>query len=223
MTHPQIPKELSLALSVKAMNDTAGPKGLVPSLLLFGEIPRIPHTPKEHVDANVRIKAMETARNEYETILAQTRVRTTLNKRPPPASCYHFRPKQSAYVYREKQKRWTGPHPVTECINKKVLVDLGEKTGPRSFNLSQVKPAKPSSLHEPSAGVANGQGQSTGTEGEQHAVISIADCINAQNPTIHYTEIISPRDPRSGLIDEANLKVPRLNKPSNSFFLASSI
>jgi hypothetical protein len=41
LTHPDLPSELMLALAVKAMNDTAGPHGLVPSLLLFGVLPRI--------------------------------------------------------------------------------------------------------------------------------------------------------------------------------------
>ena len=31
---------------------------------------------------------------------------------------------------------------MTERIGKKVLVDLGERDDPRSFNLSQVKPAR---------------------------------------------------------------------------------
>jgi hypothetical protein len=38
LTHPDLPSELRLALAVKAMNYTAGPHGLVPSLFLFGVI-----------------------------------------------------------------------------------------------------------------------------------------------------------------------------------------
>ena len=37
-----IPAEFRLALSIKAMNDNAGPEGYVPSLLVFGVLPRIP-------------------------------------------------------------------------------------------------------------------------------------------------------------------------------------
>jgi hypothetical protein len=36
---PSISAELQLALSTKAMNDYLGPKGLVPSLLVFGVMP----------------------------------------------------------------------------------------------------------------------------------------------------------------------------------------
>jgi hypothetical protein len=38
-------KELRLALSVKAVNDCVGPEGLVPSLLVFGVMPRLPDFP----------------------------------------------------------------------------------------------------------------------------------------------------------------------------------
>eukprot|EP00171_Calliarthron_tuberculosum_P023357 IDg23357t1 len=37
--HPKAPKKLLLQLSVKSMNDTLGPEGLVPSALVFGEYP----------------------------------------------------------------------------------------------------------------------------------------------------------------------------------------
>ena len=40
VSYPSEPRELRLALSVKAVNDTAGPQGLVPSLLVFGVIPK---------------------------------------------------------------------------------------------------------------------------------------------------------------------------------------
>jgi hypothetical protein len=39
---PTISKHVRLALSVKAINDICGPKGLVPSLLVFGVLPRLP-------------------------------------------------------------------------------------------------------------------------------------------------------------------------------------
>ena len=40
LTQSDLPKELSLSIAVKDMNDTAGPNGLVPSLLLFGAMPK---------------------------------------------------------------------------------------------------------------------------------------------------------------------------------------
>ena len=41
LAHPGADKELTLAVTVKAMNDTLGPEGIVPSALVFGEYPQI--------------------------------------------------------------------------------------------------------------------------------------------------------------------------------------
>jgi hypothetical protein len=47
MEYPSVTAELRLALSVKAMNDCVGPEGLVPSLLVFGVMPRLPDLPRQ--------------------------------------------------------------------------------------------------------------------------------------------------------------------------------
>ena len=39
---PQIDRNIALKLSIKAMNDTNGDNALVPSLVVFGVIPRFP-------------------------------------------------------------------------------------------------------------------------------------------------------------------------------------
>jgi hypothetical protein len=38
--HPELPSNLRLSIAIKAINDTAGPEGIVPSLLAFGALPR---------------------------------------------------------------------------------------------------------------------------------------------------------------------------------------
>ncbi|KAI1003444.1 hypothetical protein K3495_g4765 [Podosphaera aphanis] len=38
---PDTSKEIKLQMAIKAINDTAGPKGIVPTLLVFGAYPRI--------------------------------------------------------------------------------------------------------------------------------------------------------------------------------------
>jgi hypothetical protein len=62
MTHVELPDELCIALSVKAMNDTAGPHGLVPSPLLFGVLPRFPEVDGQLPDQDTRLKAIAVAR-----------------------------------------------------------------------------------------------------------------------------------------------------------------
>jgi len=38
---PRLPKQFALQTAMKAVNDTAGPEGIVPTLLVFGAYPRI--------------------------------------------------------------------------------------------------------------------------------------------------------------------------------------
>lgn len=66
---PDIDQNIALQLAVKAMNDTVGPEGLVPSLLVFGTLPRFtPHTTPliSHSD---RMEAMDIARLEMADIV----------------------------------------------------------------------------------------------------------------------------------------------------------
>lgn len=102
LTHPQLSKELRLSMALKALKDTAGPNGLVPTLLMFGVMPRIPPAPAAYPDTNARLEAMQAACDELEVINARARVRQALKKRPPPAASLVLSPCQPVYVYREK-------------------------------------------------------------------------------------------------------------------------
>jgi hypothetical protein len=72
-----ITKEMALQMAVKAINDTAGPNGLVPTLLVFGAYPRmtdIDSTPSITERAAAIHKAME----EVTKIRAQIQVKEAL-------------------------------------------------------------------------------------------------------------------------------------------------
>lgn len=71
--HPGHRKELILALAAKAMNDTIGPEGLVPSLLVFRTIPRVSYETIGLPDQEERMGMMQTARDEMERITARLR------------------------------------------------------------------------------------------------------------------------------------------------------
>jgi hypothetical protein len=65
---PTTTEHLALSLSNKAMNDTVGPEGLVPTLLVFGIIPRSSASgslPNQHD----RMLAMDSARRDMDTIV----------------------------------------------------------------------------------------------------------------------------------------------------------
>jgi len=84
--HPDAPLEVVLALTVSAMNQTMGPHGLVPTLLVFGLIPRIPVSPLRLAAQLDRMRAADTARKEMRAQVARARLRVALRDRVPAAS-----------------------------------------------------------------------------------------------------------------------------------------
>ena len=70
-------------MAVKAMNDMTRTNRLIPSLLLFGAMPKMPYVLHENPDFNARFKAMETARGEYEKIISKSRVHQALKRKVP--------------------------------------------------------------------------------------------------------------------------------------------
>jgi hypothetical protein len=65
---PNMSLELALRLAVKAMNDTMGPNGLVPSLLVFGMVPRFPVIDEHIPNQDQRALAMKVSREEYQKL-----------------------------------------------------------------------------------------------------------------------------------------------------------
>jgi hypothetical protein len=84
---------------VKALNDTAGPDGLVPSLLVFGFFPRTPDAPKEFPAQRARFQAMKTARAEYERLISIERIQRGLRKQINPAADRVYNPGDHVHVY----------------------------------------------------------------------------------------------------------------------------
>lgn len=85
--------------------------------------------------------ALQSAREEYEKIISRQLVNRGLRKIHPPSFSESFVPGDFVYVYREKLKQFTGPHVIASIDGKAARVHLGERTGPRSFNISQLKRA----------------------------------------------------------------------------------
>jgi hypothetical protein len=98
LDHPLVLDAVRLAMAVHAMNITAGPEGIVPSLLVFGKLPKVPHVDSVPPNKADRLVEMHAARAAYEQILAQRRIAAALSKRPPPTSSLVFEPGQSVYV-----------------------------------------------------------------------------------------------------------------------------
>lgn len=137
--HPKLPKELVLRLAIKALNDTMGPHGLVPSLLVFGVLPTCPAPVQSRKSQVERFKAMNTARREMEAYVAEQRIKTALKSRLPPATKFNIQLGQSVRVYREQERKWVGPYTVDRISHKTVHVTDGTTVKP--FNITQVIPA----------------------------------------------------------------------------------
>jgi hypothetical protein len=80
-----ITEHLALSLANKAINHTVGPEGLVPTLLVFGIIPRLSadeFLPNQHN----RMLAMDSARREMDTIVSKLRKKRGLSSKTPPGA-----------------------------------------------------------------------------------------------------------------------------------------
>ena len=75
--------KLALQLAEKAMNDIMGPNGLVSSFLVFGCIPRFPSIDPRLPGKQNRMKALEKARTEMTTIVAEQPISKATASRVP--------------------------------------------------------------------------------------------------------------------------------------------
>ena len=183
--HPKVSSDMCLALTVKAINSTVGPDGLCPQLLVFGVLPKLLTVcPQEYPIQKERFRALQTARDEYERRFSKNLVDRGTKTIPPPAADHKYMPGDFVYVYRDGFKHYTGPHLVASVDGNQVRLYVGEGTGPRAFNIAQLKPALLARLQ------------------------SMDEMITSDNTgplRVLYTENLSIQDPRSHstLFDDA--------------------
>lgn len=60
--YPSLDPEVTLRYTVKALNDTMGPEGMIPSILVFGTLPTLPTGDNNNGDQAQRMGVIETAR-----------------------------------------------------------------------------------------------------------------------------------------------------------------
>jgi hypothetical protein len=128
-----------LQMAVKALNDTAGPNGLVPTLLVFGTYPRInadsPPSPDITQRADAVRKAMRMLRNER----AKLNVNRAINTRNGPSThdVLNLPLNSEIMVWREKGG-WKGPYKLKGIQGQDAIVDM--ENGPVTFRCTQTKP-----------------------------------------------------------------------------------
>lgn len=135
--HTNIDPAYVLQLAIKALNDTAGPKGLVPTLLVFGALPRTPIEPTELPGQIQRMEAMKTSRKEMAAIMAQCRVNQALRSQVPAAAMSDIVMGSEVLVFRESPKQWIGPYRVIDTSDKLIFVEVDGSI--KQFSVDKVK------------------------------------------------------------------------------------
>ena len=138
--HPNLAPQTILRLSLKAINDTIGEQGLVPSSLVFVTVPRFPIMNTELPKQEERMEALKKAQAEMNSIVAERRVKRALLHRVPNAAHHVIKPGMEVLVYREKEKRWMGPLLATAVNGKIVTVKNEGNSAIADFNIQQLKP-----------------------------------------------------------------------------------
>eukprot|EP00171_Calliarthron_tuberculosum_P003183 IDg3183t1 len=124
LEHPKIAKEDCLSLSVHAMNNTAGPDGLAPTLLVFEVVPPLPLRFSDLPDQRDRMKILHKARAEMTKVIATSRIRTALNRNVPAAADREVKIGSEVLFYREKGKVWEGPYMVVAGDGKNLWISI---------------------------------------------------------------------------------------------------
>src|SRR3984957_18233897 len=131
-------------MAVKAVNDTAGLDGLVPTLLVFGAYPRMSNLDPPAPSITERAAAIHKAMEEITKIRTQMQVKEALGQRNgPDTSAIHNTPLNSdVLVWREGNTgqggKWTGPFKLLGIDRETCRIQLPR--GPVEFRTTVVKP-----------------------------------------------------------------------------------
>lgn len=135
---PNLSQHTALKIALKAMNDTNGENGLVPSLLTFGIIPRFPIISTDLPAQRERMQTLAGAQMEMNAIVSERRTMQVLTKWVPQSVDAVYAVYDKVLVYREIPKKWEGPFVVTKIEGSIITVKIlsGEET---NFSTQQVK------------------------------------------------------------------------------------
>ena len=132
--------DLRLSIATHALNITANAEGLVPTLLVFGTVAKIPLGNVFHLvpTQKKRFEAAESARKHFEKIVAKQRLNVASKSRTKGMEIFDVPPGSEVLVYREKKKRWTGPFILRNYDGiKTAFIDMGKFIEP--FSIVNVK------------------------------------------------------------------------------------
>ncbi|KAF1937549.1 hypothetical protein EJ02DRAFT_458633, partial [Clathrospora elynae] len=134
-----MPDEAILQMAVKAVNDTAGPDGLVPTLLVFGAYPRMTTESPPSPSMVKRSEAIQKATKALRKLTAERQIADALNTHNGPDTANVLAlPLQSEVLVWRESDGWNGPYKVASIDGHNVTVDM--INGPTTFRSTVVKP-----------------------------------------------------------------------------------
>ena len=132
-----------LQMAVKVVNDTAGPNGLVPTLLVFGAYPRISKSSPPAPSILARAAAMQKAMTEVRKLKAKRQVAEALATRNGPdeivAKVLEPPIQNNVKAWREN-KGWTGPHTLIALNTDRTAVIVDVDVRQATFRITSVQP-----------------------------------------------------------------------------------
>ena len=140
---PGIDPALALQMAFKAINDSVGPNGLVPTLLVFGAYPRMVESDTTPTITQ-RAVAMRKAMDEVRKSIASRQINDALNTRNGPStdSIHGLSLNSPVLVFREgnagQTGSWKGPFRLISMQDESIIVEL--PSGPTKFRSTSVKP-----------------------------------------------------------------------------------
>ncbi len=126
-------------MAVKAVNDTASPDGLVPTLLVYGAYPRISNLDPPTPSVTDRAAAIRKAITKIAKLQAKQAVNSALHHRNgPDTTIVHDLPLNSEVLVWRESGNWTGPYRLLVIEGETCCVQLPSR--PTSFRTTSVKP-----------------------------------------------------------------------------------
>jgi len=141
---PDIAKEMALQMAFKAINDTAGPDGIVPTLLVYGAYPRMSDSDTPSLTVTQRANAIKKATVEINKLRAKRQVADALNTRNGPSvkAIHALELNSQVLVWREgntgQSGSWEGPYRLVGITGEDCVVALSR--GNTTFRTTSVKP-----------------------------------------------------------------------------------
>lgn len=143
---PDLEKGMALQMAFKAINDSVGPNGLVPTLLVYGAFPRMSQTDAPSPSITQRSMAIRKAMADIAKSRAKRQVADALNMRNGPnTTLIHDLPLNSrVLVWREgntgQSGQWDGPFRMIGMEGESCVIEMPH--GNTIFRSTVVKPYK---------------------------------------------------------------------------------